>query len=71
MPMEEGVNVKDATHVKVRGQVVKIASTWGLDSSGRPAKPSEGGFGVVTETGEQVSMWSAQQYLRDAGEKPT
>lgn len=63
--MENGVDVREATHVKVGGQVEKIASKWGIDSNGRLAKPSEGGFGVVTESGRRVGMWEAQSYLRE------
>lgn len=62
----KSVDVREATHVKTTsGRVEKIASTWGIDSKGYLAKPSEGGFGVVTESGERVGMWSARSYLRD------
>lgn len=61
--MKTGVSVRDATHVQVRGQVVKIASKWGIDGEGHLAKPSEGGFGVVTENGERISMFEARLYL--------
>lgn len=60
----EKVSVDKATHVKVAGCIEKIASKWGIDE-GHPKKPSEGGFGVVTETGRRVSMWEAQSYLRE------
>ena len=63
--MQSGVSVIEATHVKVNGQIKKIASKWGIDDKGRPAKPSEGGFGVITEDGQRVDMWSAQSYLRE------
>ena len=63
--MKDGVDVREATHVKVSGRIEKIASRWGIDSQGRLAKPSEGGFGVVTENGRRVSMWQAQRYLRE------
>ncbi len=64
--MREGVDVREATHVKtMSGRVEKIASRWGIDSEGHLAKPSEGGFGVITESGEQVGMWSAKSYLRE------
>ena len=61
--MKDGVDVREATHVKVNGRVEKIASKWGIDSQGHLAKPSEGGFGVVTESGQRVGMWQAQRYL--------
>lgn len=63
--MKDGVSVTGATHVKVDGRVEKIVSKWGIDSAGHLAKPSEGGFGVITESGRRVSMWEAQGYLRE------
>lgn len=63
--MKSGVDVREATHVKVvGGGVEKIVSKWGIDN-GRLAKPSEGGFGVVTESGRRVDMFRASHYLRD------
>ena len=59
------VDVRRATHVKVNGRLEKISSTWGIDSEGRLAKPSEGGFGVITEKGKHVSMWQAQSYYSE------
>lgn len=63
--MEYGVDVREATHVKVNGRIEKITSKFGIDSEGRLAKPSEGGFGVQTESGKTVSMWQAQAYLKE------
>lgn len=63
--MKSGVDVREATHVKVDGRIEKIASKWGIDSNGRFAKASEGGFGVITENGQRVDMWHAQLYLRE------
>ena len=63
--MKSGVGVREATHVKVGGRVEKIVSKWGIDGNGHLAKPSEGGFGVVTKSGRRVSMWEAQSYLRE------
>ncbi len=65
MGLKEGVNVREATHVKVGGQVEKIVSTWGVHSEGGFAKPSEGGFGVVTESGRRVTMMEAKSYLKE------
>ena len=62
-------DVKEATHVKVNGRIEKIVSKWGIKSEGGYAKPSEGGFGVVTESGQRVDMWKAQRYYRDETEK--
>lgn len=60
------VDVREATHVKTQdGRVERIASTWGIDAEGHLAKPSLGGFGVVTESGRRVSMWEASCYLRE------
>jgi hypothetical protein len=55
-------NVGEATHVKVGGQWEKISSKWGIDKDGRVAPPSQGGFGVVTESGRRVGMFQAQAY---------
>lgn len=56
-------DVRDATHVKVNGHIVSIKSKWGV--MGRQlAKPSEGGFGVVTEDGRRVDMWQAESYYK-------
>ncbi|QQG45210.1 MAG: hypothetical protein HYW89_04410 [Candidatus Sungiibacteriota bacterium] len=63
--MKHGVDVTEATHVKVNGQLEKIVSKWGINDKGQLAKPSEGGFGVVTESGRRVSMWQAQSYSRE------
>jgi len=66
MSMKEGVGVEEATHVKTPwGTVEKIASKWGVSSDGRLAKPSEGGFGVVTEGGDEIDMWEAKSYLKE------
>lgn len=59
-------DVRNATHVKVNGRIEKIESKFGVSSDGRLAKPSEGGFGVVTESGRTVSMWNAQSYFTDS-----
>mgnify|MGYP001567551016 CR=1 len=63
--MKHGVDVIEATHVKVNGRLEKIVSKWGINDKGHLAKPSEGGFGVVTESGLRVSMWQAQSYSRE------
>ena len=64
--MKEGVDVRQATHVKLSGgRVEKIVSKSGISPDGRLAKPSEGGFSVTTESGKVVSMWDAQLYLSD------
>lgn len=61
----KNTDVREATHVKVNGQVEKIVSKYGVSHEGHLAKPSEGGFGVVTESGRNVSMWQAQSYFTD------
>lgn len=66
MAVEENVNVQEATHVKVNGRVEKIASKWGVNSNGQLAKPSKGGFGVVTESGRRVNGWEAQSYSKES-----
>lgn len=60
------VDVTEATHVEVKGgEILKIASTWGINSDGSLAKVRDGGFGVVTESGRRVGMWDAQRYFRE------
>ena len=63
--MKNGVDVREATHVKVNGQIEKIVSKSGIDHEGRLAPPSKGGFSVTTESGKTVSMWNAQSYLKE------
>lgn len=63
--LRSGVDVRQATHVMVDQQVEKIASTWGIDAEGHLAKPSLGGFGVVTASGRHVTMWDADAYLTE------
>jgi hypothetical protein len=57
-------DVRSATHVTVDGAVERIVSKWGIDADGHLAKPSEGGFGVVTESGRRVGMFDASAYWR-------
>lgn len=54
--------MKSGDYVKVGGKMEKISSIYGVGEGGRLAKPSEGGFGVVTESGRTVTMWQAQSY---------
>jgi hypothetical protein len=64
MTMQQ-VDVRDATHVKVGcHRLEKIERKWGIDRNGRLAKPSEGGFGVITDRGECIDMWTATSYWK-------
>jgi hypothetical protein len=63
--MKTGVTVNEATHVKIDGEFVKIKSKWGVGPNGQVARMKEGGFGVVTEDGRRIDMWSAQLYGRE------
>ncbi len=63
--MKEGVDVREATHVKVGGRVERIVSKSGIGPNGELAPPSQGGFSVTTESGRCVSMWEAQSYLKE------
>lgn len=64
-------DVQSATHVELAdGTVKKIASKWGIDENGHLAKPSAGGFGVVTDDGERVPMMAAKSYWQ-AGDRMT
>lgn len=67
MTLKKGVSVQEATHVKVGGRIERITSKWGIGDGrlGSLAKPSEGGFGVVTESGRTVTMWQADAYLKE------
>ena len=61
------VNVQNATHVKRGdGKIERIVSKYGIDLNGHLAKPSEGGFGVVTESGSRIDMWSAHSYWSES-----
>jgi hypothetical protein len=42
----------------------KIASIYGVSADGHLAKPSEGGFSVITEGGRIVTMWTALAYVK-------
>jgi hypothetical protein len=63
-------NVLEATHVQHKGKVYRITSKWGIDAASRLAKPSQGGFGCITDTGERVSMWDAEHYFKETTEPP-
>jgi hypothetical protein len=59
--------MKPGDYVKTTdGRLEKIASVYGVSSEGHLAKPSEGGFGVLTEAGRRISMWQAARYLKAA-----
>lgn len=65
--MKQQCDVREATHVKTAdGQIEKIDSKWGIDADGQLAKPSAGGFGVVTESGRSVDMYSAHSYWSES-----
>ena len=63
--MKTKVDILEATHVKIGGRYVKIVDKYGIKPDGRLAKPSEGGFGVLTEDGRTVNMWQAEAYGKD------
>lgn len=69
MALKDGVHVKDATHVRVGGQIEKIKYKRGVGSDGWLNRARDGGFGVVTENGSIVSMYMAQSYLKEEEEK--
>jgi hypothetical protein len=59
-------DVREATHVKIDGKIKKIIAKYGIDKgSGVFAKPSEGGFGVITEDSSTITMWEADSYYKD------
>ncbi|MDQ5900483.1 MAG: hypothetical protein QG600_61 [Patescibacteria group bacterium] len=59
--MKPNVDVREATHVEVGGQIQKISSTWGISPEGKFEK---GGFGVVTTNGRRVPMLEASRYFK-------
>lgn len=65
-PALEQTDVRDATHVNAgNGQIEKIISKWGILDDGCLARPSVGGFGVITEAGQRVDMFTAHSYWRE------
>lgn len=60
------VDVKEATHVRGLGskQIEKILVKWGINADGSLAPPSQGGFGVITESGHEIDMWNAAEYYK-------
>ncbi len=58
-------DVREATHVKVGGRYERIVEKYGVRQDGSLARPSEGGFSVVTESGRSVSMYQAQAYGKE------
>ena len=55
-------DVRNATHVKVGDTMHEICETWGIAKDGSFAKPSEGGFGVITTDGQRIDMFTANSY---------
>jgi len=49
-------------YVKSNGELYVIKSIYGIKECGQLSKPSEGGFGVITECGKTITMWEAQSY---------
>lgn len=59
------IDVREATHVRSTHNpklIEKIKVKWGIKQDGSLAKPSEGGFGVITESGREIDMWHAAEY---------
>ena len=59
------VDVREATHVQVDGQIGRIKEKWGVGPEGGLAPPSRGGFGVVTVSGRRLTMWQVDSYWKD------
>jgi hypothetical protein len=74
--LAKGVKLKrcdiyDATHIETRDRRIhRIAEKWGVGPDRRLAKPSEGGFGCITDTGERISMWDAVGYYQETKDQP-
>jgi hypothetical protein len=62
----EQCDIREATHVKVKGEVKRILFKYGIEEgTGVLLKPSEGGFGVICEDNEVVTMWEAELYYKE------
>lgn len=59
--MEPGDYVKTGSD-----RYAEVKSVYGILAPGKLAKPSEGGFGVITPGGGRVSMWEALAYCKRA-----
>jgi hypothetical protein len=59
-------NVREATHVEINNQIKKILFKYGItEGTGVLLKPSKGGFGVITEDNQTITMWEAQRYFKE------
>lgn len=63
-------DIRDATFVKFGNAIdgyltERIKSKWGVAENGTLAKPSEGGFGCITESGDRIDMFSAHSYWKE------
>jgi hypothetical protein len=65
--MIENVSIVNATHVRVRARVEKIAFAWGISPEGRLATRSEGGIGVKTESGEYLEARKVTSFIQEVG----
>lgn len=63
--MKRQVAIQEATHVRTNDLTERIVAKFGVGPGNRLAKPSEGGFGVYTESGRRVTMMQAHEYLAD------
>jgi hypothetical protein len=62
----EKCTIREATHVQIKnGQIKKILKKYGIRKDGTLKPPSEGGFGVVTEDYQIVTMLEAQLYFKE------
>lgn len=51
-------------YVKYKGDYLEIHDIYGVSYLGHLAKPSEGGFWVLTTCGLKVDMWHAEGYYK-------
>lgn len=58
-------DVREATHVLFRDQILEIEEKIGIREDGTVRPPSEGGFAVITTDGQRVSMWQASRYFKE------
>lgn len=66
MRFRKNVDIRQATHVSYSGRIEKIKIKYGVSADGKSVlPPSQGGFGVITESNRTVTMWEAQSYLAE------
>jgi hypothetical protein len=60
------MDVREATHVKslYDSKIERILVKWGINEDGSLQPPSRGGFGVITQSGRELSMYQVAEYYK-------